>query len=139
MNTFAIVLFGGIFVWMGMTVYKEMTHEKEMDDQYRASLPNVRDTIDHRKVCMVDDIYQGDYPTLPVSVNDKTYYGCGQKATRDLNSVDSLRVAIDPVSKEKVDKATAIIAIHPKKDGKVMYFASKDTYDKYLNTIEKQK
>lgn len=135
-NTFTIVLFGGAFIWMGVAVYHELTTEKKMQDQYVASLPNLTDTIDHSKICMVDDVYQGDYPTLPVAVNSKTYYGCSQKAIRDLTTNDSLQFAIDPVSKNKIDKATAIIMIHPKKDGKVMYFGSKQTYNKYLNNLK---
>lgn len=138
-NTFAIVLFGGVFVWMGVSIYNETTREKKMEDPYLASLPNVKDTIERSKVCMVEDVYQGDYPSVPVSINNKIYYGCSQKATRDLTTMDSLRFAIDPVSKEKVDKAMAIITLHPKKDGKVMYFGSKDTYNKYLNILKKQK
>lgn len=138
-NIFAMVLFGGIFVWMGVSIYNETIREKGMEDPYLASLPNVKDTINHSKVCMVEDVYQGDYPSVAVSINNKTYYGCSQKATRDLTTMDRLRFAIDPVSKEKVDKAMAIITIHPKKDGKVMYFGSKATYNQYLNNLKKRK
>ena len=136
MNAFAIVLLGGAFIWMGIIVYNETTGEKKMKDSYLASLPNAKDTIAHSKVCMVDDIFQGDFPSVPVSINSKTYYGCSQKANRDLSTIDSLRSAIDPISKEKVDKATAIIAIHPDKDGKVIYFGSKQTYDKYIEVLK---
>lgn len=137
-NVFAIVLLGGAFVWMSVVIYNESTSERESKEQYLASLPGLTDTIPHSKICMVDDIFQGDFPSIPVSIENKTYYGCSQKATRDLTTVDSLRMAIDPMSKEKVDKATAIVAIHPDKDGKVMYFGSKDTYNKYLAVLNKQ-
>ena len=138
-NAIALVLFVGAFIWMGIIVYKETTGEKKMKDSYLASLPNVNDTIAHSKICMVDDIFQGDFPSVPISINNKTYYGCSQKANRDLSTIDSLRSAVDPISRAKVDKATAIIAIHPDKDGKVIYFGSKETYDKYLEVLEKQK
>jgi YHS domain-containing protein len=138
-NTFAIVLFGGAFMWMGIIVYNETTGEKKMKDSYLASLPDVNDTIAHSKVCMVDDIFQGDFPSVPVSINNKTYYGCSQKANRDLSTIDSLRSAIDPISKARVDKATAIIGIHPDKDGKVIYFGSKLTFDKYIGVVKNRK
>ena len=134
-NVFVIILFGGAFIWMGINVFNETTAEKKTQDAYLASLPNVKDTIAHSKICMVDNIYQGDYPSIPISINNRTYYGCSQKANRDLTSIDSLRVAIDPISKAEVDKAKAIIAIHPNKDGKVMYFGSKETYDQYLKVL----
>ena len=123
---------------MSVIIYNETTSEKDSKEQYIASLPSLTDTIPHSKICMVDDIFQGDFPSTPVSINNKTYYGCSQKATRDLTTVDSLRMAIDPMSKEKVDKATAIVAIHPDKDGKVMYFGSKDTYNKYLAVLNRK-
>lgn len=137
-NVFAIVLLGGAFVWMSIAIYNESTSEKESREQYIASLPGLADTIPHSKVCMVDDIFQGDFPSTPVSIGNNTYYACSQKATRDLTTIDSLRMAIDPMSKVKVDKATAIVAIHPDKDGKVMYFGSMDTYNKYLGILNKQ-
>lgn len=83
-------------------------------------------------------LFLSDSPSLAVSINNKPYYGCSAKANHDLATTDSLRLAIDPVIKKKVDKATAIIAIHPDKDGKVIYFGSKDTYNKYLNVLTKE-
>lgn len=137
-NVFAIVLLGGAFVWMSIAIYNEPTSEKEFSEQYIASLPGLGDTIPHSKVCMVDDIFQGDFPSIPVLIDSYTYYACSQKATRDLITLDSLRLAIDPMSKLKVNKAAAIIAIHPDRDGKVMYFGSKDMYNKYLGVLNRQ-
>ena len=137
-NAFAIVAFGVTFLWIGMSVYNEATSEKKMRDEFIAALPDVTDTIEHKKICMVDDIYQGDYPTLAVRVRNKTYYGCSQKAIRDLTGIDSLREAIDPVSQERVDKSKALIAIHPDRDGKVVYFGSKDTYGTYLINLKRR-
>jgi YHS domain-containing protein len=135
---FTIVLFGGAFVWMFLSIYNQEKADAKADAAYRASLPALSDTIPHSKVCMVDDVFQGDYPTLATSVGRKTYYGCSAKATRDLVAMDSLRTAIDPISKVKVDKASAIIAIHPDKDGKVMYFRSKETFSKYLGALKRK-
>lgn len=135
-NALALVFFAGVFAWMIASVYNEATTEKKTEDQYLASLPSAQDTIAHSKVCMVDDFFQGDFPNVAVSINNKTYYGCSAKANQDLATTDSLRFAIDPASKKKVDKATAIIAIHPDRDGKVMYFESKETYNKYLTVLK---
>jgi hypothetical protein len=49
-------------------------HDDPTQDGYVASLPPQQDTIRHNKICMVDDIYQGDYPTLPLTLNARTYY-----------------------------------------------------------------
>ena len=138
-NVLTLVFFAGVFTWMIASLYNEATTEIKAEDQYLGSLPSAQDTIAHSKVCMVDDFFQGDVPSLAVSINNKTYYGCSAKANHDLATTDSLRFAIDPVSKKKVDKATAIIALHPDKDGKVMYFGSKDTYNKHLNVLKKAK
>jgi YHS domain-containing protein len=132
-NAFALFLFGGIFIWMGFIVYNESTEEKKMREQYLSSLPNLADTIAHRKVCMVDDIYQGDYPTLPAKFDNRTYYGCDSKAVRELTTKNEFRTATDPVTGKRIDKATAVIAIHPKRDGKVLYFESSETFTKYLS------
>lgn len=137
-NAFAIVAFGLTFLWIGMNIYYEATSDDRMQDEFIASLPDVTDTLSHSKICMVDDIYQGDYPTLAVLIHNKVYYGCSRKATRDLSNIDSLREAIDPVSREKVDKAKAIIAIHPNRDGKVLYFGSKDTHNTYLINLKQR-
>ena len=139
MNVFVIVLFGGILIWIVGSIYNEATIDKRMKDKYLASLPHLQDTIMHSKVCMVDDFFQGDSPSFPVFIDNKTYYGCSREVTTDLTTIDSFRFAIDPVSKQKVNKATAIITIHPDKDGKVIYFGSKETYDKYLSQLKTYK
>ena len=138
-NVFVVILFGGVLIWIITSIYNDAMSEKKMKDRYLASLPGFQDTISHSKVCMVDDIFQGDFPSIPVLVNNNTYYGCSRKANEDLSKIDSLRLAIDPISKNKVDKATAWIAIHPDKDGKVIYFGSKETYHKFLKAIKEDK
>lgn len=133
MNVFAIVGLAAAFILIIWSFYRDASHEKQGEERYLASLPAVQDTIAHSKVCMVDDFYQGDFPTVAVSLNNTIYYGCSRKAARDLTTIDSLRFAVDPVTKKKVDKGAAIIAIHPDRDGKVVYFGSQETYNKYLS------
>lgn len=135
-NILAIVLLGGaLIVIVYMTTQMGGTQSKDTD-QYLASLPPQSDTISHSKICMVDDIYQGDYPTLSVKVANKPYYGCDAKAIHELSSKQDVRFAIDPVTKRKVDKASAIVGLHAKRDGKVVYFESKETFDQFLKTLD---
>ncbi|WP_276374252.1 hypothetical protein [Chryseolinea sp. H1M3-3] len=133
-NILAIVFLGaGFAVIAYMSTRTGGEHVKD-EDQYLASLPPEKDTIAHNKICMVDDIYQGDYPTLTVALSNKTYYGCDAKATQDLLNKQELRFAIDPLTKRKIDKASAFIGLNPKKDGKVLYFESKETFTQYLHS-----
>lgn len=138
-NVFAVIFFGGVLIWIITEIYNDAMSEKRMKDQYLASLPGFQDTISHSKVCMVDDFFQGDSPGIPVVVKNNTYYGCSREASEDLAKIDSFRFAIDPVSKNKVDKATAWIVIHPDKDGKVIYFGSKETYQKFLEAVKENR
>lgn len=133
-NISAILLFVGAFTWMIIAVVNDAGSDKTSTDAYIASLPSTQDTIAHNKICMVDDVYQGDYPTVEYKLINKTYYGCSQKATRDLAQKAKLRVAIDPVTNEEIDKAIALIAVHPKRDGKVLYFKSVETFNMYKKT-----
>ena len=113
-------------------------HNDDGNDSYLASLPAQEDTIAHNKICMVDDIYQGDYPTINFSLANKTYFGCDAKAIQSLTTNADLRSAIDPVTHRKIDKASAVIAIDPKRDGKVLYFESMQTFTQYLNALPRQ-
>lgn len=134
-NILAISLLGGTLVFIAFMSMRMGANDTEKD-KYLASLPAQTDTISHSKVCMVDDIYQGDYPTLPIPILNTTYFGCDHKATRDLLAKPELRVAIDPITKRTVDKALGIIAIDPKRDGKVLYFESMVTFSQYLNNLQ---
>ena len=139
LNVFAILLFVGAFTWMIIAVVNDARSDKTSTDAYIASLPSIQDTIAHNKICMVDDIYQGDYPTVEYKLINKTYYGCSQKATRDLAQKPKLRVAVDPVTNEEIDKAIAVVALNPKRDGKVLYFKSVESFNKYQKAQEANK
>jgi len=80
------------------------------------------------KVCMVNDEYMSK-DQIPVPVGDKVYYGCCQACYGTLQSDESSRYAIDPVSGNRVDKAIAIIGAFP--DGKVLYFENTQTFESY--------
>ena len=133
-NAFAALVFGVALIWIVMLAYQNFGSADRAKTSH-STLPEITDTLAHRKVCMVDDVYQGDYPTIATIIAGETYYGCDQKAIHDLIVKNDLRTAIDPVSKKRLNKASAVIAIHPDKDGKVLYFESKATYKDYINTL----
>jgi YHS domain-containing protein len=84
--------------------------------------------IENKYVCMVnDDVY--DTPQIPVPIDGKTYYGCCMGCKAKLENDINTRYAIDPISNNKVDKATAIIG--QTNSGKVLYFESQENFNKY--------
>jgi YHS domain-containing protein len=84
--------------------------------------------VDPKTVCMVNDRAMGK-PQIPVQVGEKTYYGCCEMCKTRLAQDDAVRFALDPVTGETVDKASAVIAVRP--DGSVLYFASVETLGQY--------
>lgn len=70
---------------------------------------------------MVNDTYMGK-PQIPVQVEGKTYFGCCPACKERLSNEREIRAAVDPVTGETVDKATAVLAQDA--DGAIYYFAS---------------
>lgn len=91
------------------------------------------DKVPNELVCMVNNDYMGT-EQLIVEVNGKTYYGCCEMCQERLPIDESVRVAIDPVSQNQVDKADAIIAVTGGR-GEVSYFESEDTYQQFVKTM----
>jgi YHS domain-containing protein len=83
---------------------------------------------DVSQVCMVNDQFMGK-PQIPIAVEGRTYYGCCAMCKDRLGNDPKARTARDPVTGEQVDKATAVIV--QDKTGKVMYFASEATLNRY--------
>lgn len=83
---------------------------------------------DPSQVCMVNDQYMGK-AQIPVEVEGKTYFGCCEMCKGRLANEPASRQATDPVTGAAVDKATAVIGRQA--DGKVLYFASADTFARY--------
>jgi len=88
------------------------------------------DLVPHDEVCMVNDAYMGK-KQLAVSFEGKTYYGCCQMCRERIPGDERVRVAIDPVSGKKVDKADAVIAITGD-NGDVSYFENKGNYQSFF-------
>ncbi|HVV83382.1 MAG TPA: hypothetical protein VHE35_09895 [Kofleriaceae bacterium] len=89
--------------------------------------------IDDRSlVCMVNDAYMGK-AQIPVVVDGKTYFGCCAMCKQRLANEAETRSATDPVTGERVDKATALLARDA--DGHVLYFASEQNLRGYRGAL----
>lgn len=87
--------------------------------------------VSNEKVCMVNDRYMY-VNQIPIEVNGITYYGCCENCVEKIQkNLGDVRYAKDPVSGNKVDKASAII-VQNKKDGMVYYFRSKELADAFM-------
>ena len=83
-------------------------------------------TPDH--VCMVNDT-AFDKAQIPVEVDGKTYFGCCMMCKERLEKDTAIRHAIDPVSGQKIDKASAVIGAGP--DDRVFYFENQENLQKF--------
>ena len=83
---------------------------------------------ERNQVCMVNDQYMGR-EQIPVTVAERTYYGCCPMCKGRLERDPAARTATDPVTGGSVDKATAVIGRAP--SGQVFYFESEDTLRRY--------
>lgn len=79
--------------------------------------------LPNKQVCMINNKFTGK-DQIPVVVNGKTYYGCCEGCVTTLKTSESSRFAVDALTKEKVDKATAIIVLKPGSKDDVLYFNS---------------
>lgn len=84
--------------------------------------------VEAEYVCMVNDTVF-EKPQIPVEVGDKTYYGCCMGCVSTLQNDTAIRSAVDPVSGNQVDKATAIIGAAP--DKTVYYFESMENLESF--------
>ena len=95
---------------------------------HAASLGNGLVVVESKYVCMINN-QRFDKEQIPVAVQGKTYYGCCEMCKGRLKGDAKSRMAIDPVSHKKVDKAKAVIGATA--DGKVFYFESLANLKKY--------
>ncbi|MCF6353185.1 MAG: hypothetical protein L3J06_09265 [Cyclobacteriaceae bacterium] len=94
------------------------------------SVANTDPRIPTELVCMVNDAFMGR-KQYPVPVGDKIYYGCCEMCVDKLQNSDKFRIAIDPLTNEKVDKVEAYIVLASEETGAVYYFASEENYKKF--------
>ena len=84
--------------------------------------------VEPKTVCMINEQAMGK-DQIPVEVEGQTYFGCCEMCKKALAADAAKRVAIDPVTGRKVDKAKAVIAAQA--DRRVFYFESDETLAKY--------
>ncbi|MDQ3280367.1 MAG: hypothetical protein M3Q69_03040 [Acidobacteriota bacterium] len=89
--------------------------------------------VEPKMVCMINEHAMGS-EQIAVTVEGKTYYGCCEMCKKTLASDASKRVAVDPVTGKKVDKATAVIAAQA--NGRIFYFESDETLAKYNESVK---
>ncbi len=91
----------------------------------------VQGLVKPENVCMVNDRHLG-VKQISVEVGGKVYYGCCKMCVSRIRNNESIRYAVDPVSKKKVNKASAFILAL--KDGRVLYFENLENVEKFLKS-----
>jgi YHS domain-containing protein len=84
--------------------------------------------VESKYVCMINN-QRFNKEQIPVAVGNRTYYGCCEMCKSKLRNDPRSRVAIDPVSKKKVDKAAAIIGVDA--DGSAYYFENAENLKQF--------
>lgn len=122
----AFVSVGATLVWIVWMAHNSVPPQP--GHNHLTGLPESTTQLNPHKVCMSTNAFMGDYPLMPVSDVTGTYYACSEHCKDALLSNEAERYAIDPISKNRVNKAQAIICVHPDKSGKVCYFESKENH-----------
>lgn len=98
-----------------------------------AAAKEVLTAVPTKRVCMVTNmVFPRDQ--IPVAHEGKTYYGCCENCKKTLSEDARARVAIDPVTKKKIDKAKAVIAA--REDGSVVYFENQANFEKFQASLK---
>src|SRR5262245_18075076 len=84
--------------------------------------------VEAKYVCMVNN-QRFNKEQIPVALGNRTYYGCCQMCKDQLRIEPRSRAAIHPVSKNKVDKATAINGVDA--DGSAYYFENAENLKQF--------
>ena len=101
----------------------------------KSNVDNFIQVTEKNKVCMVNNFYNpmADFSEFMVKVEKKNYYGCCAMCKDKLKMSSQHRIAIDPLSKEKVSKADAYIVADKTNKGKTYYFKNKANFLKWTN------
>ncbi len=90
--------------------------------------------VDSKYVCMITHKH---FTTeqMPVNIDGRTYYACCDMCKSQLRDDASARTAVDPVSANKVDKATAVVGAD--KAGNVYFFESVENLNQFRVPVKK--
>ncbi len=92
--------------------------------------------VDSKYVCMLTKRHF-QTEQMAVNVEGKTYYACCDMCKTQLTEDASTRMDVDPVSGNKVDKATAVIGVD--KAGNVYFFESFQNLEKFRVPAKSEK
>lgn len=137
MKTKIIIIAIGVLM-MGFLGYRQFIGQAGDSFQHANSpITNTSSTesfqLQNELVCMVNNTYMG-IPQIPVTVGEKTYYGCCEDCKKKLRESDVFRIAKDPYTGEIVDKADAFIVRKSNNSPEVYYFKSKENFEDFKNT-----
>ncbi|WP_268139715.1 hypothetical protein [Salinimicrobium sp. TH3] len=93
------------------------------------------DQVPNNEVCMVNNAYMGRLQ-LEVPYDGRMYYGCCEMCVERIPQDEDVRIAIDPMTSEEVDKATAFIVLTGEQR-EVAYFKNEENYLNFLKIKEK--
>ena len=128
MKQLIILLATLCFLFSGCSSESVNTGEEDLTGNAIGDLSKRLTQIEAKYVCMInDDSYVKEQ--ILVEVDGKDYYGCCMGCKAKLENDPNSRFAIDPVSGNRVDKATAVIGAAPNKD--VYYFESLENLESF--------
>lgn len=84
--------------------------------------------VEAQYTCMINNKHFSEIQ-IEVPIDDKVYYGCCKMCVKTLNEDPQSRLSVDPVSRDTVDKALAVIGADS--EGNIYYFESKENLRKY--------
>lgn len=131
----ALTIFSFCLIAVSMLYNEPATADNTNQNSPGKQSQPVISPIDSKYVCMINN-QSFNKEQIPVEVDGKTYYGCCQMCEAKLKSDSGSRTAVDPVSGNDVDKATAIIGAAP--DGTVYYFESEQNLKAFISNSNSQ-
>ena len=123
----------GLFIVSGVACNTANNNETAAEDKDVKGLEQTAgiEVVEASKVCMVNNMYMGGKEQIKIEADGKTYYGCCVNCINQIeNNTNNVRIGKDPLTGEEVDKAKAFIV--KKENDDLLYFASKENYEKYL-------
>ncbi len=117
-----------LLVVTALLYIQQASAEKTSRSSSEKQSNSVVSPVEPQYVCMINN-QSYDREQIPVEIEGKTYYGCCAMCEGNLKRDPDSRSAIDPVSGNYVDKATAVIGAAP--DGKVYYFENQENMNQF--------
>lgn len=88
---------------------------------------------DPANTCMLSNRYLGEKKNVPVTVGEKTYFGCCPNCAARIGGMAQAQTAVDPLTGHTVDKATAVLARDA--TNRVLYFENEESFAKMQRSL----